>query len=240
LGLQQDHINKVGFVVVGLNHILENNQWNTSVRANMIFLKEKTEFSGSVVRIDDRTGQFGENETRPSVPSNFNGQTNFKVNPSLLEKDARSVTEKYLGRTLADNEWNSLIAAIYAEASSNAEERANIAAVILNRAKNKTSGIIGVLVAPLQFESVTGNPANPGPRKNYLDGPSSVVETQIYNAIKTYLPKLQTKYLNFTSANRSLYFDNQGRERPGINSKFYTNAIAKGWKEIGGTLFGNA
>jgi len=73
LGLQQDHINKVGFVVVGLNHILENNQWNTSVRANMIFLKEKTEFSGSVVRIDDRTGQFGENQFRSAIDTSTLG-----------------------------------------------------------------------------------------------------------------------------------------------------------------------
>jgi hypothetical protein len=58
-GLQNDHINKVGFVVVGLNHSLENNQWNTSVRSNMIFLKYTTDFSGSVVKLQKRDEAFG-------------------------------------------------------------------------------------------------------------------------------------------------------------------------------------
>ena len=66
-GLKADHINKVGFVVVGLNHSLENNQWTTNVRANMIFLKDKTEFSGSVVQTDNRSGLFTENENREFI-----------------------------------------------------------------------------------------------------------------------------------------------------------------------------
>lgn len=56
-GLDKNHVNKVGFVVVGLNHTLDNNQWNTNVRANMIFLKNKTEFKGNVVRAKS-TGTF--------------------------------------------------------------------------------------------------------------------------------------------------------------------------------------
>jgi hypothetical protein len=42
-----DHMNKVGFVIVGLSHTIENNVWNTAVRANMIFLKTKDEFTGN-------------------------------------------------------------------------------------------------------------------------------------------------------------------------------------------------
>lgn len=60
-GAPLDHLNNVGFAVVGLTHTIESNQWNTSVRANMIFLKDKTEFTGSVVRVESRLGEFGVN-----------------------------------------------------------------------------------------------------------------------------------------------------------------------------------
>jgi hypothetical protein len=62
-GAPQDHINNVGFVMVGLTHTIENNQWNTAVRANMIYLKDKTEFTGSVVKTDFATGLFGVNQS---------------------------------------------------------------------------------------------------------------------------------------------------------------------------------
>jgi GH24 family phage-related lysozyme (muramidase) len=61
-GAPQDHLKNVGFAVIGLTHTIENNQWNTAVRANMIYLKDKTEFTGSVVKVDTRTGTFGINE----------------------------------------------------------------------------------------------------------------------------------------------------------------------------------
>lgn len=37
---------QVGFCVVGLSHTIENNQWNTSVRSNMIFLKDQEDYKG--------------------------------------------------------------------------------------------------------------------------------------------------------------------------------------------------
>ena len=61
-GAPQDHLTNVGFAVVGLTHTIENNQWNTAVRANMFYLKDKTEFTGSVVRVDKRVGPLGVNE----------------------------------------------------------------------------------------------------------------------------------------------------------------------------------
>jgi hypothetical protein len=67
-GAPQDYINNVGFVMVGLTHTIENNQWNTAVRANMIYLKDKTAFSGSVVKVDGATGVFGVNTSGAEVP----------------------------------------------------------------------------------------------------------------------------------------------------------------------------
>ena len=70
-GLDIDHINKVGFVVVGLNHSLESNQWTTSVRANMIFLKNKTEFQGQVSKLNTAPRAFEENQNRDSSFSGY-------------------------------------------------------------------------------------------------------------------------------------------------------------------------
>jgi hypothetical protein len=42
-------LNYVGFVIVGLNHTIESNQWNTSVRTNMIAVKDKTSFKANPV-----------------------------------------------------------------------------------------------------------------------------------------------------------------------------------------------
>lgn len=70
-GAPIDHINNVGFVIVGLTHKMEGNRWDTSVRANMIFLKDKTEFSGSVVKVEARTGRFGVNESNQNSYNEF-------------------------------------------------------------------------------------------------------------------------------------------------------------------------
>lgn len=58
-GAPTDYINKVGFVMVGLTHTIESNQWNTAVRANMIFVKDSTDFKGSVTAVENRVGEFG-------------------------------------------------------------------------------------------------------------------------------------------------------------------------------------
>lgn len=39
-------LRRVGFCVVGLTHTIENNQWNTSVKSNMIFLKDPEDYVG--------------------------------------------------------------------------------------------------------------------------------------------------------------------------------------------------
>ena len=49
-GYIDNYNNYVGFVIVGLNHTIESNQWNTSVRTNMIALKDKTSFTADKVK----------------------------------------------------------------------------------------------------------------------------------------------------------------------------------------------
>lgn len=77
-GFSDKRVNNVGFVVVGLTHTIENNQWNTSVKGNMIFLKDKTEFEGDdIVRVEKRSGTFGVN------------QNNISLNESVLHGPIR-------------------------------------------------------------------------------------------------------------------------------------------------------
>ena len=84
-GAPEDHSKNVGFAVVGLTHNIENNQWNTAVRANMIFLKDKTEFTGSVVKVDTRKGLFGVSEFNeaPDTVDERLGSVNFSNYPAV-------------------------------------------------------------------------------------------------------------------------------------------------------------
>jgi len=75
-----DYINNVGFVMVGLSHTIESNTWNTSVKANMILLKNKTDFDGSVTNISNRIGTVGinlRNENQINIPGKILGQVDL-------------------------------------------------------------------------------------------------------------------------------------------------------------------
>lgn len=229
-GLEQDHINKVGFVVVGLNHSLENNQWNTSVRANMIFLKDATEFSGSVVQQTPQNREFDVNYSNPNndIPVS---QTNFIA----INKDAREAAELYLGRQMSNVEWNQLVSATFAEASGNQTERAWVMAVILNRTRTKYLGastITDTLSKRNQFQAVTGTSANGNrPSSNYVSGPSIDAAQAIYGAAVNILPTVPKNYLFFTSNLVSAY-------GPGTDITFLDKLKkAAGSKIIGNTVF---
>lgn len=45
---KKDSLHKVGFIIVGLDHSIESNRWVSSVRANMFYLKDKSEYAGSI------------------------------------------------------------------------------------------------------------------------------------------------------------------------------------------------
>jgi len=106
---------KVGFMVTGNVHTIENNEWTTAIKANMTYLKERGEFSGSL-NTSLRKGQpatFNPQETSPdqalgSIPNNYPsvqaaGYSNIKfsninlgnpaadkINPKLLEEVNRA------------------------------------------------------------------------------------------------------------------------------------------------------
>jgi hypothetical protein len=101
---------KVGFMVTGNVHTIENNEWTTAIKANMTYLKERGEFTGSL-NTSLRKGQpasFNPQGTSPdqalgSIPNNYPsvqaaGYSNIKfsdigigkpsadkINPKLLD-----------------------------------------------------------------------------------------------------------------------------------------------------------
>jgi len=63
------YLNQVGFVFVGLTHTIENNSWLTSVRTQMLPVKDATVFKGAPAVLQQNTGEFNIN------PSNDVGST---------------------------------------------------------------------------------------------------------------------------------------------------------------------
>lgn len=69
-----DQINKIGFAIAGLSHTIDNNSWNTAVRAIMVFLKDESVFANQSTQTL-KSGQFtapseGESDESLNV-SNF-------------------------------------------------------------------------------------------------------------------------------------------------------------------------
>lgn len=150
---------------------------------------------------------------------------------------ARKTAEEYLGRTMNDDEWKHLIQTITSESTSNPEEMAQIAGVILNRTRDKYRGkstIVDIVWDPGQFQPVTGEFVNgkwTGPHPSFTRPANQERLAKIINAILLYLPDADTTYLNFTSANPDAYSSAAGR-------RFLKTMIAKGGIKIGGTVFG--
>jgi hypothetical protein len=216
---------KVGFMVTGNVHTIENNEWTTAIKANMTYLKARGEFETRTLNTSLRRG--AQASFNPEGSSS-NNNTNFVA----TNQEALDIVETYLGRgKITQADFNALISAIFAEAGSNQEERAWVAAVILNRTRTGFSGattILDTLKKPRQFQAVTGTSANGNrPSANYINGPSPSVAASIYGAIKNYLPQVPKNYLYFTANDLAAY-------GPGTDPSFRTKLIAKGGKIIGG------
>jgi spore germination cell wall hydrolase CwlJ-like protein len=126
-------------------------------------------------------------------------QTNFIA--SNLEGKAGA--EEYLGRTMSDEEYSALVAAVFAESGRNQTEQAWIAATILNRARSTNSTIIDVLNAPGQFTAVTGTSVNPKPSYWYANGPDKAIEQSINGSLKGILYTIPKNNYYFNAASQS-------------------------------------
>ena len=220
-----DQVRTVAFITVGLDHTIENNQWISNVRSNMIYAKNKEDFKGNYIK--------KENLEKPSrlvtsTSTSTRKSTNFVANNDEAKKSA----EQFLGRSMDNLEWSELVSATFAEASSDQTERAYVMGVILNRVKSKTWGnTVGeVLRAKNQFQAVTGTSKNPGPSINFVNGPTSQAASNIYGAAVNLLKNVPRNYLYFTSAIAAAYVE-------GTNIKFIDKLKERGAEKIGNTWF---
>lgn len=148
---------------------------------------------------------------------------------------ATEVVNSFLGKELDANEMNMLLRAIASEASPNSQERAAVAAVILNRVRSGRypNSLEAVLTQRNQFQAVTGTRYDPGPSTNFSNM-SNTTAAQVVGALIRYLPNMDKSWLNFTSNNPRAY----GR---GTNINFmYTMRQSPGAEVIGQTVFGIA
>jgi putative chitinase len=99
---KKDNLRTLGFVVVGLDHTIESNQWKTNVRANMYYLKSLDQYTKKVVSTNDNTGAFivsqidsGGLDTSVDVSSLVNRQGFSILKQELLAND-KFKANKYL------------------------------------------------------------------------------------------------------------------------------------------------
>jgi len=154
---------------------------------------------------------------------------------SASNAEARATAENYLGRPMNDQEWDYLVRATVAEATSNPQEQAGVMAVMLNRvAANGYGGndVVSVLEAPNQFQAVTGTRADGNrPSRNFTNPTRSQIDGAL-TATVNYLPSANKDWLNFTAYNPAAY-------GPGTNINFRQDVLnAPGSRVIGGTVFG--
>lgn len=79
--------NKVGFVITGLSHTIEANTWNTAVKTNMIFLKDKIDYSISRVPSDKK---------EEPTPAPAKGGSNFPRGTNLTENISANPVSNFL------------------------------------------------------------------------------------------------------------------------------------------------
>ncbi len=145
----------------------------------------------------------------------------------------KAAAEAYLGRAISAGEYDSLMRATHAEsgARNSPEEQAMIMGTILNRARTHPSGITGALTAKNQFQAVTGTRFEPGPSRNYRQGPSEARRGSIESAAQDLLHRVPTSQTNFTAASRAAY-------GPGTNVGYLAQLQGTGGAVYGGTQFG--
>jgi hypothetical protein len=153
---------------------------------------------------------------------------------SLDQGQARKNAENYLGRPMSDEEYNYLIRATHAEASAgkgaDPREQALIMASILNRAKEMgENGVIKALQAKNQFQSVTGTKFEPGPSKNFSQGPGQDRQQSIETSSQL-LEAIPHSQKNFTAASDAAY-------GPGTDKSYRDNMIKNGGVQYGGSIF---
>jgi hypothetical protein len=161
---------------------------------------------------------------------NAGGAALASTSPSPASGDSRTAIEDYLGRKINDQEHDMLMRAVYAEASANKNEYANVMAVILNRTRKNGGTIIDTLSERNAFQAVTGTSKNGHqPSPNFIRGPNEKSAAMI-NESASSLPGISKSLDSFSAANRNAY-------GPGTSIAWLDKLQAGGGTQIGQTVF---
>ncbi len=153
----------------------------------------------------------GTGPTGSGAPGEFYGGGNptTSTNYVATNLEAREAAEAFY-RPLSDEEYSTLIALIFAEASAHQEETAWVAGVILNRARQANSTVMQVANAKGQFHSVTGPVQD---RQNYINGPNAKATNRINGALTNFLASVPTNVYFFDSNIVGAYRNVGGRAK---------------------------
>lgn len=158
-------------------------------------------------------------------------------------QQAKAQAEAFLGRPITPREWELLVRATVGESGGGGAgaEDANIAAVILNRARLNSgghgTGIEDQLRARNAFQAVTGTRANGRQPNQGFANPSQQQIARVTNNILSQLSGANNTWLNFTAYDVRAY-------GPGTNIEFRNRALRTPGHRVvgnrgerGGTIF---
>ena len=230
---------KLGYIITGIGHSISNNDWVTNIDAQTILLDDpRPGIDGEILSYQDLIYLIN-NPPPELVPSQLNTLLesnsinqilNTETKFTALNNNAKTEASKYLERPISDIEWNQLVAATFAEASSNQTERAYVMAAILNRARRDRKTITDILYAKNQFQAVTGTKYKPGSSLQYVNGPDPKAANNIYETTLKILKNVPKNIVNFTAANLKAY-------GPGTNPEYIDTLNKRGGIKIGQTIF---
>ena len=180
-----------------------------------------------------------------------NNVTGVKGNAQPIDLSAspgnvsgRAAAEEYLGRSMSDSEWEYLVRTTAGETgqlsgvnASTPEERANVAAVILNRVKSSSypNTVEAVVKANRQFAPVTGWSGNGNRASDNFLAPSQSQIDAVTSNIAQEIGNVNSFHLNFTATNLGAYKDE------GTNSGFIQDVANDSKSQIiGQHIFGTA
>lgn len=127
--------------------------------------------------------------------------------PATLQSSlaqAKTVADSYLGRPLAEYEWDSLLRVSFAEAAHNADEQAWVMAAVLNSVRKNKNTVYHEISKENRMQSVTGAKGNRVASPNFSNALNAQGLAEILSAIKK-LPSVPKNIIHFTAADEKAY-----------------------------------
>lgn len=130
---EQDNLNTVGFVMVGLDQVIENNQWISNIRASMVYLKKRQDFESDIIKKLEKSDLGLESEeSEEGISGGGSGGSggNSKKCPSCEELKAKyeadpGCSRRQPGSAIPSYTYNSLQNMVYKEDNSTSSPNKN-------------------------------------------------------------------------------------------------------------------